>query len=150
MEVFFEDHQQDLAISSLSVEATVSAVVSFEGKCYDSVSVVFVSEEESATLHLQHFDDPSPTDCMSFPMDFEETVGHRVLGDVIVCPKVACDYVAEHGGDSYEETTLYLIHGLLHLMGYDDIDERDRVKMRAAERRHLEHLQNQQLLLYQS
>jgi len=74
-------------------------------------------------------------------MDDENTPQEsRILGDVFVCPKTAIEYSKSHGGDVYEELTLYVIHGLLHLMGYDDIEETDIVKMREAEKRHMNHL----------
>ncbi len=97
-------------------------------------------------LHGQYFNDRSLTDCISFPLDESESP-YRVLGDVFVCPQVAIAYAGRNGGDPYLETTLYLVHGLLHLMGYDDITEKDRKKMRAAEERHLSHLQKRRLTL---
>jgi probable rRNA maturation factor len=56
------------------------------------------------------------------------------LGDIFVCPATAISYVSSHGsGEVYKETTLYVIHGLLHLLGYDDIEDKDIVEMREAE-----------------
>lgn len=147
MEVWIKDNQDDLEISSPLVEAIARAVVAFEGKEYDGLSVIFVTKKEISQLHDEHFDDPSPTDCISFPMDLEEDPGYRLLGDVVVCPRVAIDYVKENEGDVYRETTLYLVHGLLHLMGYDDVESQDRKTMREAERRHLENLKQQGLEL---
>lgn len=108
-----------------------------EGRQPEEVSIRFVDTKTISEIHKEFFDDPSITDCMSFPID------DQVLGDVVVCPKVAIDY----GGDPYEETTLYIVHGLLHLMGYNDIEELDRQEMRMAEKRHLDTLKKKELML---
>ena len=98
-------------------------------------------------LHARFFGDPSLTDCISFPMDSEAQEGYRILGEVFVCPQVARRYAESHKGDPYWETTLYVVHGLLHLMGYDDISEKERSLMRAAEGRQMRHLEKRGLIL---
>ena len=145
LKVDISNQQSDLSICNESVLQVVRASVSFEiGACHE-VSISFLNGEEMGALHDQYFGDPSITDCMSFHVDAEmdpisHSFSYKVLGDVVVCPKVAIQYSLENGGDSYRELTLYVVHGLLHLMGYDDMDPDSRVKMRKAEKRHMEHL----------
>ena len=99
-------------------------------------------------LHEEYFNDPSPTDCITFPIDEkEEDTFYRVLGDVFVCPEVALSYSQTHILDVEEELTLYIVHGLLHLLGYDDIQEQDRIKIRAEELSCMNHLKEKQLIL---
>ena len=76
-----------------------------------------------------------------------ESDNYVMLGDIFVCPETAVRYAAEHGLDPYVEATLYIVHGLLHLLGYDDIDPADRRFMRRAEARHMKKLQAQGLVL---
>jgi probable rRNA maturation factor len=133
MHVDVDNRQTDLTIALNQVSPLVQAVLAAEKVVCDEVSIHFVSEEEISDLHQQFFNDPKPTDCISFPL--EANSSYRLLGDVFVCPKVAINYASKHGLDSYQELTLYVIHGLLHLVGYDDIKSEDRKKMRAAERR---------------
>jgi probable rRNA maturation factor len=97
-------------------------------------------------LHKEYFNDPTPTDCISFPIDNEED-GYKLMGDVVVCPLVAKTYARTKKLDVGEELSLYIVHGLLHLIGYDDIDSRDRKVMRSAERRHLKNLRAKKLCL---
>src|SRR5262245_31854076 len=123
-------------LSKPKVKRIVSSVISFEEKRYDEAAIHFVNTAEISRLHEQFFHDPSPTDCISFPMDEEDQQGYRILGEVFICPQIAIEYSAKHSGDPYAETTLYIVHGLLHLMGYDDLDKKERSKMRSAERRH--------------
>lgn len=141
--------QTTLPLSDASVRRLVTAFCSAAQVQYDEVTIHFIDTKEMCALHAEFFDDPSPTDCISFPMDDPEeaTSGYKVMGDVFVCPDTAAAYVKEHGGDIYEETTLYTIHGLLHLIGYDDIDEGDRAAMRSAESFHIERLKAKNLWL---
>lgn len=140
MDIYISNRQRALRISNSRVRELVEAVIDFERWDTNEVSVHFVGKEEICALHAEYFDDPSQTDCISFPVDEDENVHHHVLGEVIVCPQAAIDYVEANGGDVYQETSLYIVHGLLHLMGYDDIKDSDRSKMRKAEERHMNQL----------
>ena len=149
MNVLVFARQNDLAIDTKSVKPVVEQVLALENVTSDEVSVYFVSTEEICRLHEKFFDDPSPTDCISFPMDLKEDKGdHHILGEVFVCPRTAIDYVGGAEGEAYHETTLYLVHGLLHLMGYDDVDNVE--EMRAAEKSHLKNLIQSECLLTNS
>lgn len=129
--------QKDLKISTRSAKKLIQLFLKTENLAPDSVSVYFVKEKEICELHDQFFDDPSPTDCISFPLDFSKDEGIQVLGEVFVCPKTAINYSHLKQLDPYKETTLYLIHGLLHLIGYEDTEPQMKRKMRRAEARHL-------------
>lgn len=73
-------------------------------------------------------------------MDDADEEGYRLLGDVFVCPETALEYVKTTQENVYHEITLYTIHGLLHLLGYDDKEDDERAEMRAEEARYLEHV----------
>ena len=70
-----------------------------------------------------------------------------VLGEVFVCPHTALLYSQQHNLDPYRECTLYIVHGLLHLLGYDDISDADQKKMRAMEEKCLAYLEQRSLIL---
>ena len=129
------NEQKSLKISSRQVKNLVSLVLKEENCSCDEVSVTFVDTPRICELHEEFFQDNSPTDCISLPMDMEEDDIYRILGEVFVCTDTAIEYAKEHNTDPKEETALYIVHGLLHLMGYDDIEDEDRVQMRAAEKR---------------
>lgn len=141
------NEQEDLSCDDERIPPLVRSVVALEGQFASEVAIHLVSEEAITRLHAEHFDDPTPTDCISFPMDGPEETYYRVLGDVFVCPSVAIRYVQEHGGDPFQETTLYIVHGILHLLGYDDIKEEDQKLMRLAEQRAMAHLSKEELFL---
>ncbi len=90
----------------------------------------FIGKKRIAALHAHYFNDSSPTDCITFPYEDPD-----FLGEVFVCPQVAAEYVKKHGGNLEKEITLYVVHGFLHLLGFDDQTERDRKKMRAEEKK---------------
>lgn len=106
------------------------------------MALSFVGKAKISSLHAQFFDDPSPTDCITFPIREPE-----FLGEVFVCPQVASEYVKSHGGNLYEELTLYVVHGFLHLLGFDDIEPADRKKMRAEEKKWLKLLEKNNLAI---
>lgn len=141
------NRQDDMSIALNIIEEIANRIVEAEGQQADEAAVTFLSDKEMCDLHRIHFDDPSPTDCISFPMDDPDEEHYRVLGEVFICPQTALTYAQEHSVDPYRELTLYLVHGFLHLMGYDDIDEHDQLEMRTAEERHMKLLENAGLLL---
>lgn len=135
MNIHCIDSQSALSICREDVERLVSSFLSWKSIQTDEVTIHFVSKDEISELHLDFFQDPTPTDCISFPIDppGETEDGSSVLGEVFVCPEVALEYAEANSTCPYKETTLYIIHGLLHLIGFDDISESDAKKMRAEE-----------------
>jgi probable rRNA maturation factor len=95
------------------------------------LSVAFIENEEIRRLHSDYFNDASITDVITFQgdhaMDF--------AGEICVCVDVAQETAPEHDLTLAQEITLYLVHGWLHLVGYNDKSESDRSSMRDAEKR---------------
>ncbi len=148
MLVHIFNQQTDLPLDENQVRNLVKKVLEQERQTCDEVSLYFVSIDEISQLHQKFFNDPSPTDCISFPLDQdEESDSYQILGEVFVCPAMAIEYAQANHLDPYEETTLYVIHGLLHLMGYDDIEESEIKQMRHAEAKHLKQIKKLNLLL---
>jgi probable rRNA maturation factor len=146
--VIIEDSQTDLKLQLTHVSAIVEEVLKNEGVKADEVGVHFVPCKILCKLHATYFNDPSPTDCISFPLDLKNQGDHKILGDVFICPATALTFTSANKGCPHmcpwEETLLYLVHGLLHLVGYDDIGEKE-PEMRLAEKRHMENLKKLQL-----
>lgn len=105
-----------------------------------------VDEDKIRRLHKKHFDDPSITDCITLPID-EPGPDCEILGEIFVCPKTAISYAKAHGLDPHTECTLYIVHGFLHLIGYDDIDDDDEEIMRKKEKELMNHLSKHNLIL---
>lgn len=142
METFVFNNQTLVTVDSDAVERLARLVVTDEGHSYDEAAVHFIDATASGRLHQRYFDDPEPTDCMSFPMDepgSSQEPGPRILGEVFVCPEIAQKtYESGEGLPVHEELALYVIHGLLHLLGYDDQTDEQVQQMRQKEAHYLE------------
>ncbi|AHF91582.1 hypothetical protein OPIT5_16465 [Opitutaceae bacterium TAV5] len=103
------------------------------------LSLVFLTDAALARLHADFLDDPSSTDVITFEappsLSPGDSAGTGAAGEVCVSADTAARYAAEHGRDFSEELTLYLVHGWLHLAGYDDLQPVKKRRMRAAEKR---------------
>lgn len=148
MFVDFTTTQNIVDVDPTRVTTIVTCILKEKKVTCDEVSIHFVTSEEITELHGEFFDDPTPTDCITFPIDDEdEPEGYKVLGEIFVCPEVALNYARENDLDAEEELTLYLVHGLLHLLGYDDIEEEDRAQMREQEAFMMSILKQKDLIL---
>jgi probable rRNA maturation factor len=87
---------------------------------------------------LQH---EGPTDVITFDLS-EGGVG-PLAGEIFVCPVVAVRQAREFGTDWQTETVRYVAHGILHLLGYDDLEPAKRRVMKQAEGRIVRRLQKQ-------
>jgi len=98
------------------------------------LSVAFLTDPALTRLHADFLDDPSRTDVITFP---PATPGHEQAGEICISVDTARTYAAQHDHAFAEELTLYLVHGYLHLAGYDDHAPLTRKQMRGAERQAL-------------
>lgn len=101
------------------------------------VDVVIVNDETIADLHGRYLNDPGPTDVLSFLL---ESAPGYLEGEVIVSVETAERQARSLGVELAQELLLYVIHGTLHLVGYDDQTVSERRRMRRAERRVFEDL----------
>lgn len=100
------------------------------------LSLVFLTDAALAQLHADFLDDPTTTDVITFEGD----PAAGVAGEVCVSADTAAAYAKKHRRDFSEELTLYIIHGWLHLAGYDDLQPAKKRVMRRAEQRALQTL----------
>lgn len=147
MDIVVYQNQDDLPIDEPSVVGLVKEVLFLKKITKGELILHFISKEEITQLHDQFFQDPTPTDCITFPIDpidSWEKDPSPLLGEIFVCPKVGMEYSPEN---PYFETALYIVHGILHLLGYDDLCDEDANKMRLAETEVLEHLKKKNLAI---
>jgi probable rRNA maturation factor len=97
-----------------------------EGIGRAELSVSFVDAGEIADLHERFMDEPGPTDVLSFPLDDLDEAQTRLLGDVVIAPAEA---ERNNPSDPVAELRLLLVHGILHLLGYDHEDDGARTRM---------------------
>lgn len=136
------NHHRRLKLDRRAVQAVVQTLdahaARFPGGCPPGeLSLVFMTDKALAQLHADFFDDPTVTDVITFEGD--AMLGSA--GEICVSADRAAAYAKETGRDFSTELTLYLVHGWLHLAGYDDLKPHLKRRMRAAEARAMKLLQ---------
>lgn len=126
-------------------EKVVQEVLAAEGVAKEAeVSVVFVDSEYIRYLNRQYRGVDSPTDVLSFAMLEGEPLagkeGELILGDVVVSLPAAQKQSAEYGHSLAREVAYLIVHGVLHLLGYDHQTAEQKQIMRAKEETVLEKL----------
>lgn len=103
--------------------------------CADcELSVVICSDDVIQGLNATWRDKDAPTDVLSFPQDDDLEHGGAVLGDLVVSLDTAARQADERGYTRRDEVRILLVHGLLHLLGYDhETGPDDLAEMAAAE-----------------
>ena len=91
------------------------------------LGIVLVDDKAIAVLHGDFLDDPTPTDVMTFPLGD--------LGEIVVSVETARRQAAEFGQETVREIALYVVHGILHLCGYDDNTWRGQCEMNSLQER---------------
>jgi len=101
------------------------------------VGLAFVESEAIAELHSEHLGGEGPTDVLSFPLDDDgsrvPSGQQRLLGDVVVCPEVAAAQAANAGHSLDHEIAVLVVHGVLHLLGYDHAEAAQEAAMFARQ-----------------
>ena len=128
-------------------EASVGAVLDAEECPYEvTVSLLITDEDGIRTINRENRDIDSVTDVLSFPMieydepsdfskmeedaeNFEPETGELMLGDIVLCADRVSAQADEYGHDIQREFAFLIIHSMLHLCGYDHIEDKDRVLM---------------------
>jgi probable rRNA maturation factor len=126
-------NRQSIPLDEAVLTALASQTLVAEGHRDAELSVSFVDEDEMADLHVRFMDEPGPTDVLSFPLDDVDERGVRLLGDVVIAPSVAA---RNNPGDPPAEVRLLLVHGILHVLGYDHEDDAGRAEMWARQERY--------------
>jgi probable rRNA maturation factor len=105
-------------VDAAGAESLACDVLTAEGIAAGDLGIAFATPSEMRALKLQHLGIEEATDVLSFPIDGRDQLPEgvpRQLGDVVLCPQVV--------GDAWRPP---LVHGLLHLLGYDHGEEMER------------------------
>lgn len=149
-EVFCADEQGEIDIDLTRWQTLARRVLESEGvRGGTELSIFFVTADDMADLNAEHMGAEGPTDVLSFPIDGGAVVdvdtggGSRgpdrpdpdrsdlpvLLGDVVICPEVARVQAPKHAGNVDDELALLVVHGILHVLGWDHRDEQERTAM---------------------
>ncbi|WP_347348367.1 rRNA maturation RNase YbeY [Nigerium sp.] len=99
------------------------------------LSILLVDEQTMTDYHVRFMGLPGPTDVLSFPMDElrppsdDDEPPEGLLGDIVLCPRVTAAQAAENGRTPEGEADYLLVHGILHLLGFDHAEEGEKKVM---------------------
>jgi len=128
-------NQQTAAAIDLSrIHRTVEAILRDGGIVEAQLSIALVDDATIHQLNRKYLQHDDPTDVLSFVLERE---GMRLEGEVIASGETAARLATQYGWPPGDELLLYVVHGALHLVGYDDTTEDSRAAMRQAEDRYL-------------
>lgn len=155
VEVFAADEQHTHPVDTMRWVHLAQAVLAAEGVRGEAeLSMLFVDEISIGNLNKRFLGKDGPTDVLAFPIDEEPAESGRspdsggtgpgftgeideaptLLGDVVICPAIAARNAPEHAGTYEDELALLVVHGILHLLGMDHLEEDEAEAMEARER----------------
>ena len=154
IDIYAADEQGDYAMDLERWVALAKGSLVDEGvRGLAEVSLIFADEPTIADLNQQFLGKEGPTDVLSFPIDAEPDLSGRVpdaggtgpgdpplpeipqlIGDVVICPAVAARNALEHECSLDDEVALLVVHGVLHLLGWDHLIDEEAERMEARER----------------
>ena len=127
MEVFVAN-EQEVSVDESRLSTLASHVLAAEDVEEDvELSILLVTTGHMKELNHRFAGENRPTDVLAFPMEDEDDV--TLLGDVVICPQIAQRNARRIGHSLREELDVLLVHGMLHLLGYDHQGREDRAEM---------------------
>lgn len=118
----------NLPLSKVRIKRLTSRILSELKKKNAGVCIFFVNDAKMRKLNLKYRKIDRPTDCLAFPM--RES---GMLGDIVISVDTARSNSRYFGSTVKKEISLYIIHGILHLLGFKDTSASARKKMRGME-----------------
>lgn len=111
-----------------------------QGDSLAHIGVRIVDENESQNLNHQYRGKNKPTNVLSFPMELPEDIEESILGDLVICAPLVEAEAVEQNKSSEERWAHMVIHGVLHLQGFDHLTDEQADEMETLEIKYLEEL----------
>jgi probable rRNA maturation factor len=139
LSIAIENQQSRLRVDKRLLKKAVRSILADAEIESGEISVAVVDDPTIAQIHAEFLDDDSPTDVLSFVLD---DLPGRLEGEIVASADTAIAQAPRYRWTAGQELLLYIIHGVLHLVGYDDTTPKARKVMRKRERHYLEALKN--------
>lgn len=146
------ENYNDINIDTKSLSLDKIAIFALEKVCrYNDAcaSINFVTKEEIHSLNKHYRSIDKETDVLSFESDYQEEQYKNEafvdLGDIFICLDVAKENAQKFNTSIESELKLLTVHGILHLCGYDHIDEKDAIVMESLEEEILDGWEKQKI-----
>ncbi|QDU81340.1 Endoribonuclease YbeY [Polystyrenella longa] len=136
------NQQELLPVNESELEKVVHLLLNEEQVAAAEISLVLVDNPTLRELNIQYLNHDYDTDVLSFLLEEEQLevldsprrgAGKRIEGELIISTEMAIERAPEYKWSAENEFILYLIHGILHLLGYDDLTDEERMLMRERE-----------------
>lgn len=138
IDIAITSRQDRLEIDTQLLAEACRRIAEGAGHSQAAISVTLVDDNEMHKLNREHLAHDYPTDVLSFPLS---APGGMLEGEIIASTDTAIANAQEYGNRAEEELLLYVVHGMLHLVGLDDKTDDKAAKMREAEAYWLEDLE---------
>ncbi|NMA48592.1 MAG: rRNA maturation RNase YbeY [Tissierellia bacterium] len=143
--IYFEDRQDYIKLNESITQKLVKVIqtcLEVEGLDLGTeVSVSFVNNDEIKNLNRDFRGVDKETDVLSFPIEDDFHVGVMLLGDIIISTPKVIEQAQEYGHSIQRELAYLTTHSMLHLMGYDHLNDKDKAIMRKKEKEIMEKLE---------
>ena len=135
MKIQIQNRQRILRIDQDKIKSLISAIVEQEGITGNIISLIFVNNRTISRLNRKYLNRTGPTDVIAFnlPSIDDDKIEETVSGEIFISAEQAKKRSSEFDQSTEDELALYVIHGLLHICGYDDHDKEQALKMRSKE-----------------
>ncbi len=146
-EVEIDDSQKVLKVDHRRLVDVSRSVLAAEKCVSASISIAIVDNETIHDLNVRYLQHDFPTDVLSFLLEEEfdadslpipkgspRGCGKRIEGEIILSSEMAKQMATKYRWKPLDEVTLYVVHGLLHLCGYDDMTRKEQASMQQRER----------------
>jgi probable rRNA maturation factor len=130
--------QEAVIVDRGRMRQVVRTVLEGEKVADAEISLAFVDNPTIQQLNRRYLSHDEPTDVLSFPLS--DAGARRLAGELVIGAEVALAQAQERGHDVQAELALYVIHGTLHLCGFDDKTPTGAAAMRQRERHYLREL----------
>lgn len=114
------------------INELIAFVESAEKATFAEIDIAIVNDEQMATINQQFLNHQGTTDVITFDLS-NEMLENGVCGEIVICCDVAAREADERKLTTQRELLLYITHGLLHLLDYDDTKLRPRTRMHARQ-----------------
>ena len=133
MDVFVANEQEHAVDEARLSELARHVLAAEEVDDEAELSILLIAPDHIRKLNARFAGDDYATDVLSFPMLEDDEVS-LMLGDVVICPEIAKTNAAKIGHDLGVEIDTLLVHGTLHLLGYDHDEEEAKARMEGRQR----------------
>ncbi|MEW5895847.1 MAG: rRNA maturation RNase YbeY [Candidatus Omnitrophota bacterium] len=137
--IHIHNQQRRIDLNSILIKKFVQAVLQYL-KVYEAdLSVVFVTDKKIQSINRKFLNHDFPTDVISFDLSEKQLSRvkrvkiHLIEGEIYISTASAVRNAKEYGSSNIEEILLYIIHGILHLLGHNDHSSQERKRMRRKE-----------------